>query len=132
MSSNNKIQLKQKQMGINARNNVSYLDTKLEKDFQQNTTKEAFQEKANHLKWFIDEDQLTVFNDYCQKVCNILDNTPLEAANDERVLEVINNETDNVFDQFKRQRVYASTKVKLAIHDSENNAANDDNFSAAA
>jgi hypothetical protein len=50
MSSNNKIQLKQKQMGINARNNVSYLDTKLERDFQENTTKEAFQEKANHLK----------------------------------------------------------------------------------
>lgn len=118
-------------MGINTNNNISYLDTKIDKDFQKNTTKQAFEEKANHLKWFIDEEQLTVFNDYCQQVCNILDKTPVEAANDERVLDVINNETDNVFDQFKRQRIYASTKVKLAIHDSEN-AANDDNFSAAA
>ena len=119
-------------MGMNEKNNASYLDTKIDKDFQANTTKEAFQEKANHLRWFIDEDQLTVFNDYCQKVCSILDNAPLQAANDERVLDVISQETDNIVNQFKRQRVYTSTKIKLAVHDAENNSANDDNYSDAA
>ena len=118
-------------MSINNNENISYLDTKIDTDFQKYTTKEAFEERANHLKWFIDEEQLNIFNDYCKKISDILDDTPLEAANDARVKAVIEKETDNIVEGFKRQRVYASTKVKLAIHNSENSA-NDDNFSAAA
>ena len=116
---------------MNTNDNISYLDTKIDRDFKENTPKQAFQEKANHLKWLIDTDQLMVFNNYCQQVCDILDNTPLKAANDERVNNVINTETDNLLESLKKQRIHSSTKVKLAIHNSENSA-NDENFSAAA
>jgi hypothetical protein len=118
-------------MEMNTNDNISYLDKKIDSDFQESTTKQAFQEKANHLKGLIDTDQLMVFNNYCQQVCDILDNTPLQAANDERVNNIIDLETDNLVEGLKKQRVHSSTKVKLAIHNSEN-AANDDNFSAAA
>jgi hypothetical protein len=37
-------------MEMNTNDNISYLDTKIDRDFKENTPKQAFQEKANHLK----------------------------------------------------------------------------------
>lgn len=115
-------------MSKNYNENVSYIDTKINKNFKETTTKEAFQEKANHLKGLIDPENLYDFNNYCQRVCDILDSAPKEAANDERVNDVINEETENLARQYKLQRVRTYTKKSLMIHDAEN----DDNFSEAA
>lgn len=105
----------------------------LEEKHDASCTITDFENKMNELtdQYNFDPDTMKCIAKYSEEIINKIWQEPKEVQENQRLVNVLNYETDNLIAGLKRQRVHSSTKVKLAIHNSESSA-NDDNFSQAA
>ena len=105
----------------------------LEEKHNESCTIVNFKNKMEELtsKYDFDSETLECIAKYSANAIAKISVEPKEVQEHSMLVNVLDKETDNLVEELKKQRVYGWTKVNLAIHNAEN-AANDDNFSAAA
>ena len=104
------------------------LHKNLDENFASNTSIIEFKRKAEALKGMIDEDFIGQFEEYCERIENILRETPKEVTEDSRVCEVIDLETAKMVRKSKLSSVRCEANKNIAIYESAYESTNDEDF----